>query len=105
MLCKRREKFHFAEGLCRAKPLTNQRNGLVVYWTLASRPLISIRIPLVIKKGEAPPSQDPDLSVVRDRCHANFYEKALFVKPTWGFLVAAEGEAGALRGYDPICTF
>jgi hypothetical protein len=60
--------------------------------------LISIRIPLEIKKAATPRSQDPEPSVVRDRCHANFSEKALFIKPTWGFLVAAEGEAGALRG-------
>jgi hypothetical protein len=45
---------------------------------------MSIRIPLVISKAATPPSQDPDSSVVRDLCHANFYEKALFVKPTWG---------------------
>jgi hypothetical protein len=43
-----------------------------VNWTLASRLLISIRILLVIEKGATPPSQDPDLSVVRDRRHANF---------------------------------
>ena len=75
--------------------------------TLASRHLISIRIPLVIKKAATPRSQDFDLSVVRDRCHATFYEKALFVKPTWGSLVATESETrtGALRGYGPICIF
>jgi hypothetical protein len=53
-----------------------------VYLTLASGLLILIRIPLVISKAATPRSQDPDPSVVRDRCHANFYEKALFVKPT-----------------------
>ena len=107
MLCKRREKFHFAGGLRQAKHRTNQRNGPIVNLTLASRHLISIRIPLVIKKAATPRSQDFDLSVVRDRCHATFYEKALFVKPTWGSLVATESETrtGALRGYGPICIF
>jgi hypothetical protein len=82
VLCKHRENLHFAGGLRQAKPRANEENGLVVYWTLASRLLISIRIPLVIKKAATPPSQDPDLSVVRYRCYANFYEKVLFVKPT-----------------------
>jgi hypothetical protein len=74
VLCKRRRNLYFAGGLCQAKPRTNEGNGLVVYWTLASRLLISIRIPLVITKAETPRSQDPDPSVVRDRCHANFLE-------------------------------
>ena len=74
VLCKRRRNLYFAGGLCQAKPRTNKRNGLVVYSTLASRLLISIRIPLEIKKAEALRSQDPDPSVVRDRCHANFGE-------------------------------
>ena len=84
VLCKRRRNLYFAGGLCQAKPRTNKRNGLVVYWTLASRLLISIRIPLVIKNVATPRRQKFDLSVVRDRCHANFSEKSLFVKPTWG---------------------
>jgi hypothetical protein len=75
-----------------------------VYWTLASRHLISIRIPLVIKKAATPRSQDFDLSVVRDRCHANFYEKALFVKPTWGSLAAAESET-KFRIFEPSRAF
>ena len=73
-MCKRRENLYFAGGLCQAKPRTNEEKGLVVYSTLASRLLISIRIPLEIKKAEAPRSQDPDPSVVRDWCHANFGE-------------------------------
>src|SRR5215217_1935872 len=72
VLCKRRENLHFAGRLCQAKPRTNEGNSLVVYWTLASRHLISIRIPLVIKKAATPPSQEPDPSVGRDRCRANF---------------------------------
>ena len=82
MLCKRRENLPFAGGLCQGKPRTNEGNGLVVNLTLASEVLISIRIPLVIKKVATPRSQDFDLSVVRDRCLAKSYEKALFVKPT-----------------------
>jgi hypothetical protein len=74
VLCKRRGHLYFTGGLCQAKPRTNEGNDLVAYPTLASRLLISIRIPLVIKKAATPRSQDPDPSVVRDRCHANFVE-------------------------------
>jgi hypothetical protein len=74
VLCKRRRNLYFAGGLCQAKPRTNEEKGLVVYSTLASRLLISIRIPLEIKKAATPRSQDPDPSVVRYRCHANFGE-------------------------------
>src|SRR4028119_1722194 len=72
VLCKRRRNLYFAGELCQAKPRTNEEKGLVVYWTLARCLLISIRIPLEIKKAEAPRSQDPDPSIMRDRWHANF---------------------------------
>jgi hypothetical protein len=63
---------YFAGGLCQAKPRTNEGNGLAFSSTLASRLLISIRIPLGIEKVEAPRSQDPAPGVVRDRGNTNF---------------------------------
>jgi hypothetical protein len=63
VLCKRRRNLYFAGELLQAKPRTNEEKGLVVYSTLASQLLISIRIPLEIKKAEAPRSQDPTLAL------------------------------------------
>jgi hypothetical protein len=94
VLCKHRENLHFAGGLRQAKPRANEENGLVVYWTLASGLLISIRIPLVIKKAATPQAKTPALALCGTGAMRISMRRYSLSSRCEGSLEAAEGEAG-----------